>query len=879
MRLFTRKRIRNRTGKVGILKKGAFICAAAIVMLLSVAYATLNIDLSATGSLSLNSQDGVVMTDANIAANGLVGSNSDANILYYASTILKNRIQLDQNGDSYVILAIEVENTYTDAYKFDELVYEKSASSTTYTNQYIVPTVLSKTTVSSIYPSVNLNGVIELGDTIAAGATKTFYVKFSYDKTGLGNHYNSSTNTVEIDYTILATATIDYSFVPLYTFTYANSYNSESKTTRFSMVDKINVNFSYSASPSSEISSQYTVENAQKVLNLTIQTNKLPWHIAFTGFNHLYTNLPSSNSVSMTFTSITGNIGVYYRPFHDGSGSSSNPYLIGYVEDLVELSTLVAGGDNFSGKYFKLNTNLNLTSTSSYRYPSINMYGDVNRNNSTESTLMGELTNSQASGFYPIGTQSVKFAGSFNGDSKKISELYINNSTLGAVGLFGSVNSATISNLTVDGSITTSVSSYSGGIVGSMYGTTTLSNVTNKANITATSDGNHGGIVGLNGESANSVIDNASNSGSVSGGTGSGGIIGCNNATIEIKNSVNTGEISNTIGRNAGGIIASDNLATNVTKISNCHNRSGVWSNMSTQNMVRIGGIMGAAFGKVDIDGSYNTAIIQNKRTSYTSGYDLYVGGIIGEVATSGNRVSTIKTSYNTGRVVGGNRTGGIIGLKYGDSVLIIDEVYNSGEVYTNTKAGTYTTTAGGILAYVYNGTNNKAYILNSYNTNTVTVEVTATSSVFAGGLVGGNYKTLMVLNSYNTGNVFGNGSLTGGLFAYTSDASVFTINNCYNKGSVTGDSSKYSVGYMSTSATRDIANIYYINSANATNISSVNSTLTATSNFNASSFVSALNTNTTSAKGKFTSDLTGYKLRLWKTGTSNAEFNSTYAQ
>jgi hypothetical protein len=42
----------------------------------------------------------------------------------------------------------------------------------------------------------------------------------------------------------------------------------------------------------------------------------------------------------------------------EGDGSSSSPFLIKSVEDLNRLSTRVGAGNTYSGKYFKLTTNL-----------------------------------------------------------------------------------------------------------------------------------------------------------------------------------------------------------------------------------------------------------------------------------------------------------------------------------------------------------------------------------------------------------------------------------------------------------------------------------------------------------------------------------------
>jgi len=58
------------------------------------------------------------------------------------------------------------------------------------------------------------------------------------------------------------------------------------------------------------------------------------------------------------------------------------------------------------------------------------------------------------------------YAGTFDGAGHTISGLSINDSSTNGVGLFGTVNSATIKNLKVEGTVSATKSGYVGGIVG-----------------------------------------------------------------------------------------------------------------------------------------------------------------------------------------------------------------------------------------------------------------------------------------------------------------------------------------------------------------------------------------------------------------------------
>ena len=103
--------------------------------------------------------------------------------------------------------------------------------------------------------------------------------------------------------------------------------------------------------------------------------------------------------------------------FSGGGGTQANPYLIESVTDLQQLATDVNGGNDYSGKYFKLIADIDLSS----------------------------ITN-----WTPIGSQSSnRFSGTFDGDGFTISKLTINLSASDNYkGLFGYID-GTVQNVTV----------------------------------------------------------------------------------------------------------------------------------------------------------------------------------------------------------------------------------------------------------------------------------------------------------------------------------------------------------------------------------------------------------------------------------------------
>ena len=128
-----------------------------------------------------------------------------------------------------------------------------------------------------------------------------------------------------------------------------------------------------------------------------------------------------------------------------GEGTEASPYEIGVAAQLAKLAELVNSLDfnyDYNNKYYKLTA-------------------DINLNVAPYNT---------GTGWMPIGNQSNSFAylrGSFDGDGKTISGLFINDSSMDYAGLFGSLINCTVKNLGVANvNITAAGSQYVGGVAG-----------------------------------------------------------------------------------------------------------------------------------------------------------------------------------------------------------------------------------------------------------------------------------------------------------------------------------------------------------------------------------------------------------------------------
>ena len=113
--------------------------------------------------------------------------------------------------------------------------------------------------------------------------------------------------------------------------------------------------------------------------------------------------------------------------------------------------------------------------------------------------------NLEEKSWVPIGNNNNKYQGTFDGNNKTITNLYINASQLN-VGLFGYTNEGTIKNLTFEYANVTNTNSYAGVLVGNAFWRSTLQNIKISNTCQIKGGNNTGGIAGyLDGNAYNCV--------------------------------------------------------------------------------------------------------------------------------------------------------------------------------------------------------------------------------------------------------------------------------------------------------------------------------------------------------------------------------------
>jgi filamentous hemagglutinin family protein len=486
--------------------------------------------------------------------------------------------------------------------------------------------------------------------------------------------------------------------------------------------------------------------------------------------------LSSSSGSNVTFTSNSGStfqtttVKTNYHAILSrsvGTGSSSNPIMIYSASN-------APGGLQYIqtqglGSCYQLANNIDVSET-------------VNWNS--------------GQGFVPIGNNSNNFTGTFNGNNKTISNLYINNPSQNDVGLFGSTWSSSISNVGLLNVNITGALRTTGALVGQNNGSITncyaVGSVTGNMAIGATNWDTGGYTGGLVGQNSGSISNSYANVNVIGGGI-VGGLVGANwNGSI--SNSYATGSIT-------GGSHNSDNYtsATGGLVGSSSGQNSSI-SNCYAAGDVNGGGDIGGLVGDINsgtISNSYATGTVTNNTTitDYnTNGYGGSTGGLVGYSGVDNqSNPSFILNSYATGNVNGGyaGSAGGLVGGNGG----LISSSYATGNV---NSSGTQSC-AGGLVGY--NGTDNGQVgsISDSYATGAV-VETNVDSGDFsaAGGLVGVNDG--IISNCYATGSVSNgtsNFSAAGGLVGATGINDNSSILNSYATGNVlSGSVSGGFIGY-----------------------------------------------------------------------------------
>ncbi len=320
-----------------------------------------------------------------------------------------------------------------------------------------------------------------------------------------------------------------------------------------------------------------------------------------------------------------------------GSGIEADPWKISKIEDLASIGqTHAASGQAWElDDYYILMNNLDFSADSSYTDPAATGT-DWNGDGNSSESIKTQFTTGV--GWLPItDCDTTQFSGSFDGNGKTISNLFINRPTEDYQALFGATSGAVISdlglldvNVTGSGEVAALVADVLDTYISFCYSTGSV-----------VGDGMYlGGLVGwFSGSSVDPTIKYSYSTVGVTG----------------------TGTSANHVGGLAGGIYDGAQI-----------HASYAAGNVSGYN--NVGGLVGDVYQGFDgYDQTGNAAIKNAYATGDVTGNN-NVGGLAGSIEWD----VLVYKSYATGSVSGVDSVGGIVGVYSqvaGDNCRIIDQL------------------------------------------------------------------------------------------------------------------------------------------------------------------------------------------------------------
>jgi hypothetical protein len=353
--------------------------------------------------------------------------------------------------------------------------------------------------------------------------------------------------------------------------------------------------------------------------------------VAYYGFNHGVAN--GTNTGITTLSDLTGHgwNGTLYS--FALSGTTSN-----WVEGVMTLGVPVIG-DGTSGNPYQIATLSNLywitTDTDNLNKFYIQT-ADIDAS-STSSWFGGQ-------GWPKIGDVTTPFTGTYDGQSYKITGLFINRTGTYHIGLFGYTNAATIKNVLLEGVLIQGYTS-SGSLVG-YNNASVIENCYSTGTVTGAN--NVGGLIGYN--SSGSVISFCSSSCTVSGASNIGGLAGYNTSST-IGNSYSRGNVSCTTDY-AGGLCGRNNVSAAINNSYSTGSVSGTGAKGGLTAANLSSSVVNNSFWDINTSGQTasdggtgkTSAEMKTLSTFISAGWDF-----IGETANGTNDYWKINGTGNSG--------------------------------------------------------------------------------------------------------------------------------------------------------------------------------------------------------------------------------------
>ena len=443
-------------------------------------------------------------------------------------------------------------------------------------------------------------------------------------------------------------------------------------------------------------------------------------------------------AVAGIVTGSQGSMTVYAAEELQGSGTADDPYVITGSEDLWQFAEIVKA--------------------SSDRNQCAKVADGVTE---IDTPVRGEKKDLTWS---PIGDSTVSYTGVFDGNGAEIT-IHADRSINNNAGLFGILGSGgEIRNVTTAGSSKGWDSV--GGICGQACRDAKIVNCNNKADITA-QGGQAEGLVGYASRAQIESDTSISNTGAVTGTANVGGLVGQASGGMKVivhEGILNSGAITAKSSGYVGGLIGYADLAS-IQADADIIN-TGKISSMGSNTSMGAGGLIG--YG-IDTSIISRNGMLQNKgevTAAITS-----VGGIGGHMTSSDNsncQIQAAKGVINTGRIIGKNSVGGVVGeYAYSAPMTSTDGfILNKGAVEGNGD------NVGGVIGRKGSNSDGSKYGNMGDVTNT---------GKYTGGVIGSWDSNTSLENSFNIGTVKVTGENATDVGGVVGKFSGVNIKHCYH--------------------------------------------------------------------------------------------------
>lgn len=252
-----------------ILKKNKKMVIIIIIGIIfsTIAFAQTTYNLTASGSMALALQDGVIITNVEYVSGQ--SSNGTATVNRYVNTMLTNTINLD-NDSSYATIKVTVKNTDNVKHRFSGVLYDDTANPElgSYSNADIVPSI------------INYNNSLQANDTINEQETKDIYIKYSFRNTG-----HSAETLV---------GTVNISFIRLYNITYVLNGGTQANNQVVTFAEGETINILSPTKSDADfmgwyLNSNFTGQTQQQIVG---GTEDITLYAKFYDYYYLYFQMP-----------------------------------------------------------------------------------------------------------------------------------------------------------------------------------------------------------------------------------------------------------------------------------------------------------------------------------------------------------------------------------------------------------------------------------------------------------------------------------------------------------------------------------------------------------------------------------------------------------